>query len=311
MRTVEYRPGVGLSIGGCVVALGFFDGVHAAHRALIGEAGRLARAAGLPLAVFTFPAECGVKGGGSRIYDTATKLSLLESLGVDVVVLADFPSVAGLEPEEFVNRVLIGDLDARVAVAGFNFRFGKGASADAEMLEKLMSEGGRVAKIHDELTHDGRTVSATDVRAALARGEVGLARELLTVPYFMRGVVTHGKAEGRNLGFPTVNMSAPEGLVTPRRGVYKTAVPIGEKLYTGLTNIGNCPTFGAREMHAETYILDFSGDLYERELTVYFLEFLREEREFGSGEELARQIGRDIEGIMKGSKVTWQEIGLS
>ena len=310
MRVIEYLPGRTLS-GGCVVALGFFDGVHAAHRALIGEARRTADEMGLPLVVFTFPAESKIKGNSARIYDTGTKIELLGSLSVDVVLLADFAAVAGLTPEEFVRDVLIRDLDARVAVCGFNYRFGKGASGDAKMLENLMNRGGRVAKIHDELTKDGRTVSATDIRAALADGDVVRARELLTVPYFLRGRVGHGMANGRRIGFPTVNIPVGDGRVNLRRGVYKTAVPIGEKLYTGLTNLGNCPTFGARETHAETYILDFAGDLYDREVTVYFLEFIRDEIEFSSAEALAEQIKKDIDTALKGRTVTWQEIGLN
>jgi riboflavin kinase/FMN adenylyltransferase len=288
-------------LGRCVTALGFFDGVHAAHRALIDYARSLADEAGLPLAVFTFPAECGVKGGTPRIYSTEARLSLFRDLGVEAVVIADFAMVADLSPEEFVREVLIGALDTQIAVAGFNYRFGKGAVGDAKMLENLMKRGGRVAKIHDELTKDGKTISATAVRRAIAEGDVLRARELLSVPYFIEGRIGHGNAVGRTLGYPTINMRLDDGYVMPRRGVYKTAVPIGEKLYTGLTNVGICPTFGEREMHAETYILDFEGDLYGERVRVYFMEFLRDEAVFESAEALARQIESDIKRVMEES----------
>lgn len=308
MRIFEYRAGTKLPLDGSVIALGFFDGVHAAHRQLIGDGMHIAKERGTPFAVFTFSAESGLKSAAPRIYSTEDRLSLIADMGVECVILSDFDSVSGMSPEEFVGEALIRDMGCAVAVAGYNFRFGWGASGSSDDLCRLMRLAGGEAVIHGEYTHLGDPISATVIREKLNTGDVSGARELLTVPYFVKGRVSHGRSEGRRLGFPTVNMSLPEGRATVASGVYKTAIPIGDRLYTGITNVGICPTFESRAAHLETYILDFDGDLYERELTVYFIDYLRPERKFSSPEELTRQIAYDRQKA-KGD-LTWQEIGL-
>lgn len=295
----EYKRGQRLTLDNTVLALGFFDGVHTAHRMLIEDGMRIAKEQSLRFAVLTFPSEDRLKKSSPRIYGTEERLSLFNKMGVENVVLADFNSISDMSAEEFVNEALVRDMGCKIAVAGYNFRFGKGASGSSADLLKLMRAVGGDAIIHSEHSYQGKPISATRIRVALQSGDVRLANKLLSAPYFVKGAVTHGKSLGHTLGFPTVNMSLPEERFVIANGVYKTDVEIDGTIYKGITNVGSCPTFESRDIHLETFILDFEGNLYEREITVYFMDYLREERKFSSPEELTKQIAKDCE-LVKG-----------
>ncbi|MBQ7363089.1 MAG: riboflavin biosynthesis protein RibF [Clostridia bacterium] len=302
MRVTEYKLGNSVRCDGshcdsAAVCLGFFDGVHLGHRALVEECVRYAIEHGLVPTVFTFPSECAsLKGGAPRIYPTEEKLALLSSLGVEHTVLADFESVSGLSPREFVKQVLLRDVGAATAHSGFSFRFGRGASGDFSMLSALMAEYGRACFAVGDVTLLDATVSSTRIREALASGDISLARKLLGEPYFISGQVIHGDGRGHLFGYPTVNTALSDHGLLPS-GVYKTELDIDGVTYSALTNVGTCPTFGERERHAETLILGYSGDLYGRVLKIRFLEFLRQEKKFESTEELLKTIEKDIKGI--------------
>ena len=163
---------------------------------------------------------------------------------------------------------------------------------NAEMLTTLLKEAGREAFILDEERWNGMTLSTTEVRAALAMGDTLRAADMLGLPYFSEGEVERGLGLGQKFGFPTINIALRENCPL-QTGVYKVVVPVGEKLYTGLCNVGVCPTFGAREIHEEAMLLDFSGDLYGKSLTVYLLGRIRGEETFDSGESLKEQIEKD------------------
>jgi riboflavin kinase/FMN adenylyltransferase len=296
----------------CALALGFFDGVHAAHRSLILCAKKEATLRGLPFGIFTFNTESGVKADAKRIYGDREKLELFENLGADFVICSDFESVKGLSPEDFVKKCLFRDIGCAFCVAGFNFRFGYRAAGDADALVRLMRECGGDAMIQSEFKIDEKTVSATEIRALIESGDVARARLLLGSPYFIEDTVTHGKNLGTKLGYPTVNMELGPQRVRPARGVYRSAVMIDGNLYAALTNIGVCPTFDERDEHAETYILNFKGNLYERRLRVYLLGFLREEKQFSTADELLSQIEKDKKQALKeNGEEKWQELGQS
>lgn len=310
MRIINYTyPEDGKTIfSNCAAALGFFDGVHLGHRALIADTVKVARERGLVPTVFTFPSDCmGLKNGAARIYPTDEKLRILERLGIECVILADFRSLSGLSPDEFVERVLIRGIGCKVALAGADFRFGHRALGDAMSLKEKMRALGADCIIHkmEEYIFEGGErveVSATLIRSYLMGANPERAAELLGEPYRIRAKVTHGRGDGRILGYPTVNTEIPTD--TPlARGVYHTKVNIGGELYTGLTNIGTCPTFGERVAHAETFILDFSGNLYGCEIELSFLEYIREEKVFLSKEELLAEIKRNIEQINEKRKI--------
>ncbi len=298
MKITRYSLGDSLTDGKeSAVCLGFFDGVHLGHRALIEECVRYAKENDLVPTVFTFPSECQkLKGGAPRIYSTEDKLSLLASLGIRHTVLADFESVAALSPQEFVTDVLIRDIGAAAAHSGSSFRFGYCASGDCSALAALMAEYGRACFTVGDVSHSGAPVSSTRIREALSAGNMPLAAELLGEPYFITGEVVHGDGRGHLFGYPTVNTELSDSGLLPS-GVYRTELGIDGITYTALTNVGVCPTFGARARHAETLILDYFGDLYGRVLKIRFLEFLRGERKFASAEELLKTIKRDIERI--------------
>lgn len=279
------------------VCLGFFDGVHIGHRALIRECVSYAEKNGLIPTVFTFPSECErLKGGAPRIYSTGEKLGILSALGVGHTVLADFESVAGLSARDFVRRVLTEDLGAASAHSGTSFRFGRGASGNAEQLRALMEEAGLPAFTVGDVLFSGEAVSSTRIRDALERGDAALAALLLGEPYFTEGTVIPGDGRGHLFGIPTINTALPhEGLLMG--GVYRTETEISGERYPSLTNVGTCPTFGERERHAETLILDFSRDVYGERVKIRYLEYIRGERKFESADELINTIKKDIKRV--------------
>ena len=309
MEVYKYKYTEAVDLTPSVIALGFFDGVHIAHRDLILSASRIAHEKGMPLGIFTFDGD--IKSGVPKIYGQAEKLKIFEQLGADFVVLADFESIKDLTPEEFVCHVLYKDLSARTVVAGFNFRFGKGAVGNAESLAALMKSIGGEAVIRREITSDdGKTVSSTRIRELISKKDIKTANSLLGAPYFIRGRVSSGNKKGRELGFPTVNTSLEPDRTAPL-GVFRSAVPIDGKIYHAVTNIGSCPTLGEREIHAETHIINYTGDLYERELEIYLLGFLREEIHFNSVDELCRRVEEDKKRtVNENGELSWQRLGL-
>jgi riboflavin kinase/FMN adenylyltransferase len=246
-----------------------------------------------------------------RLYGTDEKMKIFEGLGVDFAVVADFASISSLSAEEFVKTALVGQMGCRVAVIGFNFRFGRGAEGDAETLCRLMAECGGDCEVRRELTLDGQTVCTTLIRSCLESGDIEKATKLLGMPYKISSCAVHGRGVGKKLGFPTVNTALEPWIVELKRGVYRTAVKADGRFYNALTNVGVCPTFEQRESHAETYILGFDGDLYGKTIDIYLLEFMRDEIRFNSEKELIMQINVDIEQVIKkNGEIKWQELGL-
>ncbi len=309
MEILKYEYGKSLKLSPSVLALGFFDGVTLAHRELIKEAKEIADKKGLPLGIFTFYSTDKIKPLAERIYSTEDKLLLLDRCEVDFVILASFDALAWLSPSEFVE-ILVKDINAEVAVSGFNFTFGKGASGDAEALKALMEERGKSAFTVTEQSVGGHTISATFIRKLISDGNIEEANILLGAPYMLRCKVSEGKGLGKSLGFATVNMDIPDRRAVPH-GVFRSAAFVDGKIYNAVTNIGCCPTFGERKIHAETHILDFSGDLYGKCPEIYLLGFLRPEQKFGNAEELMRQVEEDKKtAIKENGELTCQKLGL-
>ena len=309
MRLIAYRPGQTAAPCRSVVALGFFDGVHLGHRALLRLAREKADRLGLPLSVFTFPAEDeNIKRSAQRLYGTEKKLSLLVSLGVDLVYMCELSAVSNISAEDFVKKSLAEELLAAVTVCGFNFRFGHGAAGDADALSRYMKEIGRENLVLPPLYDGEELLSSRAVRAYLQNGEVERASALLGEPYALSGTVESGDGRGRTLGFPTVNLPIPESFQLLPTGVYATAVHTAEGDFPSVTNVGTCPTFGERSLHAETHICDFLGDLYGKTVDVKFLKRLRDEKTFDSKESLIMQINIDKKEAMEVYKA-WQEAG--
>lgn len=310
MDIKSYRYPEKLNIGKCAVALGYFDGVHIGHRELISLLVREAKAEGLKSYVLTFEDNLAkTKKTQSIIYNTEEKLRIFESLGVDGVIVADFSSISGLSPESFVFDVLIDSLGVELAISGYNFRFGKFAAADSSRLIELMEDKGKRALVLSERRVDGEPLSATVIRELIGEKRLEEATKMLGIPYYVEGTVERGLGLGTGFGFPTVNIPIRE--TSPlASGVYRTAVKIGDRLYTGVTNVGSCPTVKEREIHTETLIADFDGNLYGQNIRIYFLGYLREERLFDSVDELRDQIYFDKNrSIEENGDLTWLATG--
>lgn len=311
MVIYEYPLKQKVNISKCVLALGFFDGVHLAHRDLLQSAAKIANERGLAFGIFTFGSGGAIKTGAARLYDDGEKTEIFDSLGADFTVIADFGEISGSSPKDFVKKILVADLNCALCVAGFNFRFGKGAKADSDTLCRLMRECGGDACILEEITIDGTTISATLIRGLISEGRIEEANRYLGAPYYIKGRVLHGRSDGRKMGFPTVNIDIDEGRIIPRLGVYRTATVIDGKIYNGVSNVGVCPTFNGSEVRLETHIIGYNGDLYGRDMRIYLLGYLREEKKFDSIEELRAQIDFDKNrAIKENGEIQWQELGL-
>lgn len=296
----------------CVIAIGFFDGVHIAHRELIKAARKEAERLSLPLGVFTFKGDADIKGKSGRLYSDDEKEEIISSLGVDFTVFAEFVSLKDLTKDNFIDNVLIRDLGCRVAVVGYNFRFGKGASGDAEYLKCALYKRGRDCIIKDEVTSLGRTVSSSYIKELIANCRLDEATRLLGTPFHFSAPVERGDGRGHALGFPTLNTSLGECGEILKRGVYRSAVLVGDRLYPAITNIGTCPTFSERVCHAESFLFECNEELYGKRVKVFLLEYLREERKFSDAESLKMQINIDKNIVIKkNEEEKWQELGLN
>lgn len=298
---------------GTVTALGFFDGVHLAHRMLLAKAKDKSDELGLPFVIFTFSSDSELlKTNTKKLFTDEERLFIFETCGTDAVIMADFALFRDLSKEEFVHGFLIEALGAQVAVCGFNFRFAKSASGNSTDLKLLMEQKCRTAEICEEYLYESKTLSSTYIRELLSEKKLKEAAKLLGKPYFISGKVSHGLGLGTKLGIPTVNTELAKGRFVLPFGVYLSATVIEDKTYISLTNIGSCPTFEEREAHAETFILNFSGDIYDCNVRIYFIEFIRDEKKFSSAEELIMQINVDKNKALEISgDVKWQELGLN
>ncbi|MBP3270713.1 MAG: riboflavin biosynthesis protein RibF [Ruminococcus sp.] len=280
-----------------VTALGIFDGVHLGHRRVLGAACERAKALHAGAAVFTFDTMTVTsKGRLDALLTDEDKLMRLEEAGIDYVYDADFSKLRELSAEEFIDRVLVGKMHAVCAVCGEDFRFGKGGAADSAELRRLCAERGIDTVTVKQLSIGGETVSSTRIRELIQAGEIAHANALLGYRWRLTAEVIHGAQLGRTWDFPTINQTFPEGLALPRFGVYCSKVTIGGKSYAGVTNIGVKPTVGKGSPPlAETFIIDYSGDLYGQTLSTELYEFVRPEKRFASFAELKEEIGRNTE----------------
>lgn len=274
------------------VAMGVFDGVHLGHRAVINQA-VFCREAGLTPAVFTFKNQT-VRKKGEKIDEVLSdglKAERFEGLGAEIVVSPDFSDIKELSPEEFAREILVKKLNATVLSCGSDFRFGKNAKGDCETLKKLGEKLGFEVKICEPVTLGGEVVSSTAIRNFVKNGEIHKANLMLGEDFSMELEVVHGAELGRTWNFPTINQIIPKRQVTPKFGVYCSGVLIDGKTYKGVTNIGVKPTVNIKtEPLAETFIMNYHGDLYGRKLKLSLYEFIREEKKFDSLEELKNEI---------------------
>ena len=281
-----------------VVALGAFDGIHLAHQKILATARERARTLGIIALACTFDPHPLVILQPDRapipITDLAESLARIAAQGMDATVVIPFTLEFSLmEAEPFVRDVLCGRLKAREVVVGFNHTFGHGARGNARLLAELAPKYGFVAHVMPSLSVDGVVVSSSAIRQALAAGDVARARKFLGHPYTVQERVLRGKGRGRQLGFPTANLK-PERELILAPGVYAARASWDGGEAGAVVNVGVRPTFGEGEYWVEAYLLECSADLYDKVLTLAFLERIRPEQKFPDVEALRAQVAQDV-----------------
>jgi len=286
------------ALTGGAVTVGNFDGVHLGHQALVAGARRWAGRVGGPAVAVTFdPPAAVVLDPASRRLPLATladRVGWLTAAGADhVAVLQTDAGLLSLTPEAFFEDVLGGLFRARAVVEGYNFRFGRARAGDTARLRTLCEGAGVAFEEVPARVVRGEVVSSSRVRAALQRGDVAEARELLGRPYGVAAQVVTGAKRGRTIGFPTANLGATETLL-PGDGVYAVRATVAGKRYAGAANVGPNPTFGELARKIEVHLIGFAGDLYGTRLAVEFVARLRETRPFAGVEALVEQLTADV-----------------
>ncbi|MEC7256980.1 MAG: bifunctional riboflavin kinase/FAD synthetase [Pseudomonadota bacterium] len=299
MRIIRDYQFVAPSDKGASVAIGNFDGVHVGHRSVIDMA--RAAAPDAPLGVLTFEphprAFFAPDAPPFRLMGPAARRHRLEKIGVEVLYELNFnAALSGLTPEQFAARVLRDGLGLRHVVVGADFCFGKGRSGTAQDLERFGAEMGFGVTIAPLLEESDQTVSSTAIRTALTEARPRDAAKMLGHWHRIEGPVIGGEQRGRDLGFPTANM-AVDGLHLPALGVYAVLVDVldgpHKGKYHGAASLGTRPMFGENRPNLETYLFDFSGDLYGATLSVGLVDYLRGEEKFDSLEALIDQMNAD------------------
>lgn len=280
-----------------VLSLGKFDGIHRGHELLL-EYMAEKKKTGLAAAIFTFdiPPK---RNAGQTVTKVLTtneeKVHIFERLGVDYLVECPFTQeVMCMEAEDFIEKI-VRQLHVKCMVVGKDFHFGHNRRGDYRMLLSYEKQYGYEVIVVEKMKEDARDISSTFVREEIARGNIEKANRLLGYRYFVTGVVRHGNRIGRTIGIPTMNQLPPEEKLLPPNGVYVTEVSLGAERYRGITNVGRKPTVGeGNPVGVETHLLDFSGDMYDKPVTVEFLAKIREERKFDTIGALKSQIQRDL-----------------
>jgi riboflavin kinase/FMN adenylyltransferase len=287
---------------GSVVTIGAYDGVHLGHRSVISEVRHLAQSRGALSAMVTFdrhPAEVvRPESAPCRLTSLEQKIELLAQTGLDLLFVVTFDEARSRETaQEFVSEVLVDGLAARAVVVGHDFHFGKDRGGNVEMLQHEGAVHGFDVLGMRLVAAGDAAVSSTRIRELLHDGEVAHAAGLLGRPHEVRGVVMHGDARGRDLGFPTANVAVPDGVCLPADGIYAALYTTPEgTIRPAAVSLGRRPTFYV-DAHAsllEAYLLDFDGDLYDQPAAVAFVERLRGEQRFDNVDDLIKQMHADV-----------------
>ena len=278
-----------------VLVLGYFDGIHLGHKALFERARKVADERGLTVTVLTFPES--PRLAFSRftpelllhLTSQEQRYLLLEKNGVDQLVMTPFTSeFASNTPAEFIERYVKG-LNAQVLVAGFDYHFGN-CRADVQDLMELFD--GQV-EIVSEVSLSGEKVSSTRIRQAIQSGDVSLANQLLGYPFMTEGIVVHGDARGRTIGYPTANLAPFDRVHLPSEGVYVAEVEVDGKRYRAMTSVGKNVTFDGTELRIEAHIFGFDRFIYGEKMTIFWLEKIRDMVKFDGIEGLMEQMKSD------------------
>ncbi|MDB5511883.1 MAG: ribF [Enterovirga sp.] len=281
-----------------VVAIGNFDGLHLGHQRLIAAATEQARASRRAAAILTFDphprAFFSPDDQHFRLTPEPVKLKILKALGLDAAFIRTFDrALAETSAADFIQSVVGRELGASRLVVGGDFHFGRGREGSPAMLKALAQEQGLAVTLVDTVQVEGAPVSSSRIRTALAAGRVGDANRLLGYRWFVAGEVSHGEKRGRELGYPTANVALPKGCALAH-GIYAVRVATGPgAVWDGVASFGRRPTFDNGLPLLESFLFDFSGDLYGRMIEIEFVAHLRPEERFTSTEALVEQMDQD------------------
>ena len=276
-----------------IYALGFFDGVHLGHAALLAACRKLAEEQGCKAAAVTFSShpDTLVLGKTPNLINTIEdRVRLLKAAGMDDVIVLPFDKRMMTCPWQDFLTLLVEHYHAAGLVCGHDFRFGNRGEGNATLLQDYCQEKGMPCAIVPEQKLEEVTISSTHIRSLLEAGCMEEAAKFLGHPHMLTGTVVTGRKLGRTLGIPTANISIPEEVVKLPFGVYTCKAHVAENEYLAVTNIGNRPTVGGHRVTVEPWLLDFDGDLYGQELTLRFYRFLRSEQKFPSLDALKEEI---------------------
>jgi riboflavin kinase/FMN adenylyltransferase len=295
----EFTP-----VENAVVTIGTFDGVHIGHRKIIARLKELADASGGESVILTFfphprmilhPEDESIK----LITTMAEKAILLEQLGIDHLIITPFSrDFSNQSAESYIRDVLVKKIGTKKIVIGYDHRFGKDRKGGLQdLLAQAPVYGFDVVEIPEQDINDV-AISSTRIRAALLDGDINIANECLGYPFFITGKVIRGDQLGRQLGYPTANLMLEEQYkLIPADGIYAVRVRVAEKEYTGMAYIGHRPTVNGMTRNIEVNIFDFDDDIYNQQLRMEFLHFVREDIKFASLDELVVQLGKDKEDV--------------
>lgn len=284
--------------GAAAVAIGKFDGIHLGHQKLIHKIieqkkkGRLAT-------VFTFDTSASAffAGEEKELTVKAEKRTIFEAMGIDVLI--EFPlnrETAATDPVEFVSRYLVKQMQTAYICAGTDLSFGRNGAGNYALLGQYADTYGYQIELIDKVKVDGEEVSSTRVREAVRGGRMETVTKMLGMPYSVSGKVAHGKQLGRTIGMPTANLLPDQDKLLPPNGVYYSKVTVEGTTYRSISNVGCKPTVSDRRITGvETYLYNFTGDIYGKDITVQFLAFRRPEMKFDGVESLKAQMEQDIE----------------
>lgn len=281
-----------------VLTIGNYDGIHVGHQKIIEKIMSKARELNGTSVLMTFHPHPMTVLKPDKFIGLITpiyfKKRLIEKTGIDVLIIAPFTDEFRLIPHEaFVDNLLVKKLGIRGLIVGYDFKFGKEGKGNVEYLASHSAQSGFFFEIQEAITLEGEKVGSNRIRKMIQEGDVKKAAHHLGRPYALEGTVAEGDGRGRTIGFPTINLKTDFPLI-PKRGVYVSEVEIEGKRLQAVTNIGFNPTFDGQRQTIESYILDFSGNLYGRSITLHFLARLRDELKFSSADELVEWIGRDV-----------------
>ena len=286
---------------GTAVALGYFDGIHIGHRAVLNKALSEAQEKDLVPVVMLFDIHPRKLVSGNvppMLMSEAQKREALLEMGFKVVDF-NFRESVNLSPEEFAETILLKELGAKFVSCGYDYRYGKGGKGNAETLRETLGKKGVEVFTVPAVDLKGEVVSSTKIRQLISEGEVEKGNRMLGKEFSYHILVEKGDGIGHTIGTPTINQYFPEDFIVPKYGVYASRVKVEGKFYPSVTNVGIRPTVGGTSLRSETCIFDFSGDLYGKKVEVFLIKYIRGEKKFSSVEELKKAIGNDIENARK------------